>query len=92
STNPDHSFVTQLIGVGVYAVFSVVCAGVLFYLTKMLMGLRVDAEEETEGLDFGEHGMHAYDFGRGGASHGTGSSDGASSAAAYSAEPATSNS
>ena len=25
------------------------------------MGLRVSAEEETEGLDLAEHGMHAYD-------------------------------
>ena len=25
------------------------------------MGIRVSAEEETEGLDLAEHGMHAYD-------------------------------
>ena len=27
------------------------------------LGLRVSEEEELEGLDYGEHGMHAYDFG-----------------------------
>jgi nitrogen regulatory protein P-II 1 len=32
----------------------------------MAMGLRVSEEEEREGLDYGEHGMHAYDFGTGG--------------------------
>ena len=29
------------------------------------MGLRVSEEEEIEGLDLGEHGMHAYDLGTG---------------------------
>jgi hypothetical protein len=27
------------------------------------MGIRVSEEEELEGLDLGEHGMHAYDLG-----------------------------
>jgi len=27
------------------------------------MGIRVSEEEELEGLDLGEHGAHAYDFG-----------------------------
>jgi ammonium transporter, Amt family len=62
STNPEHTFTKQLIGVGVYAAFTIVSSVALFGLTKLLMGLRVDAEEEQEGLDFGEHGMHAYDF------------------------------
>ncbi len=83
STNPDHSFVTQLIGVGVYGAFTVVAAFILFSITKALMGLRVDPEEETEGLDFGEHGMHAYDFG-GGTRHGV-SGGGGENASAYSA-------
>ena len=29
---------------------------------KLIVGLRVSAEEEFEGLDIGEHGMHAYDI------------------------------
>jgi Amt family ammonium transporter len=62
STNPDHTFVTQAIGVGVYAAFTVVASYILFAVTRALMGLRVDPEEEQDGLDFGEHGMHAYDF------------------------------
>jgi hypothetical protein len=32
----------------------------------MTMGLRVSEEEELEGLDYGEHGAHAYDLGVGG--------------------------
>ncbi len=62
STNPEHSFGTQLIGVAAYAAFTVVCASAIFLTVKATMGLRVDAEEEVDGLDYGEHGMHAYDL------------------------------
>lgn len=33
---------------------------VIWYLLKFTMGIRVSAEEETEGLDIGEHGNEAY--------------------------------
>jgi Amt family ammonium transporter len=33
---------------------------VLFYVIKGTVGLRVSAEEEREGLDYGEHGNEAY--------------------------------
>jgi Amt family ammonium transporter len=62
SSNPKHTFVTQLIGVGVYAVFSLIASYVLFSLVRATMGLRVSVEEETDGLDSGEHDMHAYDM------------------------------
>ncbi len=61
STNPEHSFGIQLIGVAAYAIFTVLCATAIFLLVKVTMGLRVSEEEELEGLDLGEHGMHAYD-------------------------------
>jgi len=63
STNPDHSFITQLTGVAVYGGFTVVAASLLFFVIKVTMGLRVSEEEEIEGLDYGEHEMHAYDLG-----------------------------
>lgn len=63
STNPEHSIVTQLIGVGVYAVFAVITSGILFFIIKATLGLRVSEEEEVEGLDYGEHESHAYDLG-----------------------------
>lgn len=56
----DFSFITQLIGVVAYGVFTVVCALILFLLIKVIMGLRVSEEEERMGLDLGEHGMMAY--------------------------------
>src|SRR5690606_29656407 len=61
--SPDHSFGVQAIGVAVYAAFSVVCAGLIFFVLKVTMGIRVSEEEEIDGLDYGEHEMHAYDMG-----------------------------
>ena len=62
STNPDHSLAVQAIGVGAYGVFTLLCAGILFGAIQVTVGLRVEEEEEIEGLDLGEHGMHAYDL------------------------------
>lgn len=59
----EHSLGVQLLGVAAYGVFTVVCAAVLFGIIKVAMGLRVSPEEEIEGLDYGEHEMHAYDMG-----------------------------
>ena len=60
STNAEHSFLTQLIGVLAYGVFCFVAAFIIFFALKALLGLRVDPEEERVGLDVGEHGMEAY--------------------------------
>jgi len=59
------SVVAQLYGIGVYAAFSLSVSALIFGVIKATMGLRVSAEEEFEGLDFGEHEMHAYDMGTG---------------------------
>ena len=63
STNPEHSLGAQLQGIAVYGGFTLVCTLILVFGIKAVMGFRVDAEEESEGLDYGEHGMHAYDMG-----------------------------
>jgi len=60
STNPDHSFMTQLIGVGAYGIFCMPAAFIIFFALKATLGLRVSPEEERSGLDVGEHGMEAY--------------------------------
>ena len=60
STNPEHSFLTQLIGVLAYGIFCFLAAFVIFFALKAAVGLRVDPEEERMGLDVGEHGMEAY--------------------------------
>jgi Amt family ammonium transporter len=65
STNPEHSLGKQLMGIAAYAVFTAACAFALFLAIKAVMGLRVSEEEEIDGLDYGEHEMHAYDMGIG---------------------------
>jgi Amt family ammonium transporter len=51
---------SQLIGVVSVGVFVVITTSILWLIVKSTMGLRVSAEEETEGLDLGEHSMEAY--------------------------------
>ncbi|HJN45017.1 MAG: ammonium transporter [Acidobacteria bacterium] len=60
STNAEHSFMTQLIGVGSYALFCFSAALIIFFALKATVGLRVSPEEERTGLDVSEHGMEAY--------------------------------
>lgn len=52
--------VSQLIGIAAYAVFCLLFAGILLFLIKITIGLRVSPEVEIEGLDTAEHGMEAY--------------------------------
>ena len=54
------SFITQLIGVLAIGAFTVIFSGVLWYILKVTIGIRVGADEELMGLDIGEHGMEAY--------------------------------
>lgn len=56
----DHSVLIQLLGIAAYGVFTLICAFALFLLIKVTMGLRVDEQEEMEGLDFSEHGLESY--------------------------------
>jgi len=65
STSPDHSFLIQLWGVICYGIFTFTCALAIFGVLKATMGIRVSEEEELEGLDLAEHGMHAYDLAAG---------------------------
>ena len=53
-------FLVQLIGVGVVGAFCVVGSFIILTIVKATTGLRVDKEEEINGLDLAEHGMEAY--------------------------------
>jgi Amt family ammonium transporter len=50
----------QLTGVGAVAAFTFIGALVVWFVIKMVMGVRVSLHEEIEGLDIGEHGNTAY--------------------------------
>ncbi|MCL4131650.1 UNVERIFIED_CONTAM: hypothetical protein GTU68_033136 [Idotea baltica] len=60
STNPEHSFLTQLTGVACYAAFCLVTSFIIIFTLKKTVGIRVSEKEELEGLDGHEHGMDAY--------------------------------
>ena len=54
-------FVIQLKSILIIAIFCIATSFIIFYSIKKLIGLRVNKEEETEGLDIAEHGMKAYE-------------------------------
>jgi Amt family ammonium transporter len=50
----------QVVGVLVVGTWAVLSTMVVLGIIKAAIGLRVDEEEEAEGLDLGEHGVSAY--------------------------------
>lgn len=59
-TNADASIATQLYGIVVVGVFTIVTSGIVWFILNAVMGLRVDEETEINGLDMAEMGMEAY--------------------------------
>lgn len=53
-------FLYQLAGVGSAGVFCLVSGFLIVFILKKTLGIRVDREEELDGLDLHEHGMDAY--------------------------------
>ncbi len=52
----------QLVGVLAVAAAAFIFSFVVFFILKLVMGVRVSAEEEAEGLDVAEHGSPAYSY------------------------------
>ena len=59
-TNDGVSFSGQLIGAGTIFGWVFGTSFVVWFVLKMIMGIRVSAEEEYEGVDIGECGLEAY--------------------------------
>jgi ammonium transporter, Amt family len=59
-TNGDVSFSGQLIGAATIFVWVFVTSFIVWFILKMIMGIRVSEEEEYEGVDIGECGLEAY--------------------------------
>jgi Amt family ammonium transporter len=60
STNPDHSFLTQLTGVAICGIMAFSSAFLIFFVLKKTIGIRVSEEHEKSGLDSHEHGIRGY--------------------------------
>jgi Amt family ammonium transporter len=58
--SPMAQLMVQLKGVVYVGAFTFGISLVVWYAIKLVLGVRVSAEEEFEGLDVGEHGMSAY--------------------------------
>ncbi|MCR4287768.1 MAG: ammonium transporter [Deltaproteobacteria bacterium] len=54
---------SQVIGIIAVGIFTFVVSIIAWYIIKAIFGLRVSEEEETIGLDIGEHGAEAYHIG-----------------------------
>lgn len=59
-TNDGSSFSGQLIGAATIFTWVFVTSGIVWFVLKMVMGIRVTPEEEFEGVDMSECGMEAY--------------------------------
>ena len=51
---------SQIKAVGVTVVWSLVASAIVFFLIKLIIGLKAAPEAEEEGLDIAEHGERAY--------------------------------
>jgi len=59
-TNPDTTFVGQLVGAGTIFGWVFVASLVTWGIIKVVIGLRVSEEEEYAGVDLSECGLEAY--------------------------------
>ena len=55
-----HQLGVQALGIAAVFAFVFVSSAAVFYACKKTIGLRVNAQQELEGLDIHEHGMWGY--------------------------------
>ena len=59
-TNSDVTFSAQLIGALTIFVWVFIASGLVWYALKSIIGIRVSADEEDDGVDLTECGLEAY--------------------------------
>lgn len=59
-SNPDGTILNQLIGIASIFTFVFISSLIVWFVLKLIMGIRVSEEEEFVGVDVGECGMEAY--------------------------------
>ncbi|MHB1021444.1 MAG: ammonium transporter [Acidobacteriaceae bacterium] len=57
-----HQLVNQFVGVGLAWIISIVGTLIILFIVDKLIGLRVSAEDEHQGLDLSQHGEEGYDW------------------------------
>ncbi|AXS38873.1 ammonium transporter [Breoghania sp. L-A4] len=65
-SNSDASYTVQLTGIVAIGAFTMIASGIVWFILKATIGIRVSEEEEALGLDKVEIGVEAYpEFGQG---------------------------
>ena len=59
-TNSDATFGAQIYGIVVIGLATIISSAVVWFILKLVMGIRVSEEAEITGLDKAELGMEAY--------------------------------
>ena len=59
-TNSDANFGTQIISILIVGAFTFVASGIVWYIIKSTLGIRVSESDEVAGLDKSELGMESY--------------------------------
>ena len=59
-SNSDATISAQLYGILAIGAFTIITSTIVWYLIKLMIGIRVTPEEEMEGSDISEIGMEAY--------------------------------
>ncbi len=59
-TNPDAKLIAQLIGIASIFGWVFVSSFIVWFVIKVLLGIRLSEEDEYNGADFSECGMEAY--------------------------------
>ena len=59
-TNSDATFGTQIISILIVGAFTFVVSGIVWYIIKATLGIRVSESDEVAGLDKSELGMESY--------------------------------
>ena len=59
-SNPEASLGAQLYGTGVIILWTFFASFIVWWIIKMIFGIRINEQEETQGADISECGMEAY--------------------------------
>ena len=59
-TNSDANFGTQIVSILIVGAFTFVVSGIVWYVIKAVLGIRVSEADEIAGLDTTELGMESY--------------------------------
>ena len=61
-TNPEASLIAQLSGIAAVGTFVFLCSFTIWFLLRVMNGIRLQPEQEVVGGDLSELGVRAYNF------------------------------